>query len=710
MRAIAALQAMLIVFLFACGPDRVDPPDSARSAETGSTPSSPPPASAAAGAETATSQTTGDEVELVADRESSGSKKRARRANERPLPAFGGPTLDGSRLSISSVIGKRLLLFFFNPDEASVGKVADAVAEVAKQQQSHNFRTIGIGIGSKTSSVRSFASEHGLDFPIIDDSSASITNRLGLRGTVLVLGTDAEGYVTFALQGFDTRGDDAEQKIATRLRESMRIPTLPHAGALLVRPKALPFTTEYIDGKPFDLADLEGKPKIVMFFLHTCPHCHHALEFFKEELAKIPEAERPALVAISVQNRPSAVRLSLDQAGLDFFTPLVDPGQETADLYGVSGGVPDILMIDADDEVVYRMQGWREDRDPALMRMYLHRIAGRKVPMLLSRRGYAGNDVCTACHEQEAATWELTRHAQAFDTLVTHGEERDGECVSCHVVGYDQPGGYSFSNPAAHLEDVGCETCHGRGGPHLSPDHLSDGGYAAVCGTCHDAKHSLGFDFATFLPGISHKAIAALSDDERAERFAEGLSHRDLLPASADYVGSDACQSCHAAEFATWASSPHGHAVESLARKGKADDANCQRCHTTGYGREGGFPAGGDVADHTDLARVGCESCHGPGGNHVGEGVRRLGTITSLGDKCDSCVILQICGSCHDAENDDDFEFSVQEHIDRQRHGTIEPGTGKPLGASAHRLGPPSDAARIARAIRQLDAANGSDG
>ena len=46
-------------------------------------------------------------------------------------------------------------------------------------------------------------------------------------------------------------------------------------------------------------------------------------------------------------------------------------------------------------------------------------------------------------------------------------------------------------------------------------------------------------------------------------------------------------------------------------------------------------------------------------------------------------MILQICGSCHDAANDPKFEFSVEEHIERQRHGTIEAGTGKPLSTSA---------------------------
>jgi len=80
---------------------------------------------------------------------------------------------------------------------------------------------------------------------------------------------------------------------------------------------------------------------------------------------------------------------------------------------------------------------------------------------------------------------------------------------------------------------------------------------------------------------------------------------------------------------------------------------------------------------------VGCESCHGPGSEHVADGAQRLGTIVSLGDKCDSCVILQICGGCHDHANDPEFEFSVQEHIERQRHGTIEAGTGRPLGDSA---------------------------
>jgi hypothetical protein len=68
----------------------------------------------------------------------------------------------------------------------------------------------------------------------------------------------------------------------------------------------------------------------------------------------------------------------------------------------------------------------------------------------------------------------------------------------------------------------------------------------------------------------------------------------------------------------------------------------------------------------------------------VADGATKIGTIVSLGDKCDSCVILQICGACHDDANDPGFEFEVQDKIDLIRHGTIEAGTGKPLTTGAN--------------------------
>ena len=156
----------------------------------------------------------------------------------------------------------------------------------------------------------------------------------------------------------------------------------------------------------------------------------------------------------------------------------------------------------------------------------------------------------------------------------------------------------------------------------------------------------------------------------------------------------EACQSCHQAEFDIWQASPHGHAVQTLETAGKSEDVDCLTCHTTAFGKPGGFPETAKVEDQRDLARVGCESCHGPGGEHIGISAKRVGTILSLGDKCDSCVILKVCGSCHDQANDPGFQFKVEERIDAQRHGSFEP--------AAMRQNETADRARLREAFATL--------
>ncbi len=603
---------------------------------------------------------------------------------ERPLPAFSGSTLEGQPVAASDFIGQRLLVFFFDPSEDDAAPAGRAIAAVAPLQGKNNFRILGVTTGGSTPQARAFVTENHFDFPVLNDAGGSIARRLGLTVAAAMLIADAEGYVVGALGGVAEGADDAAAVLEQRVRDQLR---LPAAAAPLLEPglgeypAAPDFTALTLDGEQTSLADLRGRPVVLIFFLYTCSHCHHAMEFLRGQIDGLAEAARPALLGVSVSGSPSTVRAELKSKGFDFFPVVSDPDGRLRSLYGVVGGVPDILLIDKEGRIRARTQGWRDDRDPPLMRMRLAQLAGQPVPMLLHQSGYSGNEFCGVCHEQQAETWRFTRHAQAYDTLVKHAAERDAECVSCHVVGFEQKGGFGLDQPAPWLEDVGCETCHGRGGPHLSPKRVVDGNYNPVCSTCHDTKHSLGFDYATFRPRISHAANAhllALSPGEKHAKLAElGTTRKPLFPDAA-LVGSDACQSCHPAEYATWEAGPHGNSIASLASQGKARESDCQKCHTTGFGRSDGFPSGADPTAHADLARVGCESCHGPGGDHVAEDARRAGTIVSLTDKCDSCVILQICGGCHDDANDPGFEFEVKDKIEAQRHGTIQPSLGSP--------------------------------
>lgn len=610
---------------------------------------------------------------------------------ERPLPAFEGVTLAGQRVAASSFLGKRVLLFLFNPEVPDAAVVAKALVALTRIQGAENFEILGIAAGSDRRTLEAFVKAKGIDYPVIDDPTGQIARKLGVPVPVALVGADAEGNVLFGMGQFPKDGPDPAAAIESYVRQSLRLPetAAPVETALGEHPLAPSFKAERLDGgAPLELSSLRGKPVILVFFLHTCPHCHHELEFLKQELPKIPEDKRPVLIGVSVLDHVTSVKTTLEQDGLAFFPVLLDSDYKIRTAYGALAGVPETFLIGADGRVMARIRGWGNPQDEPLLRMRLAKLAGQPVPMLLSAAGFSGNEFCAVCHEGPAETWQLTAHAGAFATLVKHGADRDAECVSCHVVGWGKPGGYTLAPPTPQLENVGCETCHGRGGPHQSPDFVKAGDFAPACAACHNEKHSLGFSYSAFVPRVGCKSIAKLADLPLAEKRkileTQGRPREPVLgSANARFVGSAACQACHGSEHEVWAKSAHARSGKSLEAKKKTGEDACLKCHTTGFARPGGFPPGGTLAANPGLAAVGCEDCHGPGSEHVASGATKRGTIVSLGDKCKTCAILQVCGTCHDDANDPGFRFRVDAKIDAQKHGTIEAGTGRPKAADA---------------------------
>lgn len=82
----------------------------------------------------------------------------------------------------------------------------------------------------------------------------------------------------------------------------------------------------------------------------------------------------------------------------------------------------------------------------------------------------------------------------------------------------------------------------------------------------------------------------------------------------ARYVGSDSCLACHAEAGETWHASAHSHAFSTLVEKNSDADPTCLACHTVGFGTPSGYRRSFGKEKLTD---VGCESCHGPGSEHV---------------------------------------------------------------------------------------------
>ncbi len=215
----------------------------------------------------------------------------------------------------------------------------------------------------------------------------------------------------------------------------------------------------------------------------------------------------------------------------------------------------------------------------------------------------------------------------------------------------------------------------------------------------------LGEEFNT--PGPDDVASRANPALALLDQYAEKVKSRNLLakfpagphPAQValpqkniTFVGSEACKTCHTAEYKQWSESHHAHAFEALTQIAKRPahrhfDGECVVCHTVGFGYKSGYR--NELAT-PGLKHVGCEACHGPGSAHAADPrdakllalqapwrkqatdrlpeaaaldklakrspAERNQFLTAAQQRAISGV-SQMCMACHDSENDPNFDL-----------------------------------------------------
>jgi hypothetical protein len=118
-----------------------------------------------------------------------------------------------------------------------------------------------------------------------------------------------------------------------------------------------------------------------------------------------------------------------------------------------------------------------------------------------------------------------------------------------------------------------------------------------------------------------------------------------------DYLGADACRTCHKSLWDRWQKTGHAKAYESLKKSNQQELPDCLRCHTTAYA-EGGY------IDHEltpELSGVQCEVCHGAGKNHI--------TAPGKKDVMKRKPAESTCRSCHTIKQDPKFDFSGKKKL-----------------------------------------------
>jgi len=156
----------------------------------------------------------------------------------------------------------------------------------------------------------------------------------------------------------------------------------------------------------------------------------------------------------------------------------------------------------------------------------LPRSAPLNAPAAPREYEYVGTKRCRMCHTPWYESWQKTSKSRAFESLrdgaspeakrlagldVDTDYTRDGRCLPCHTVSFDEPGGYVVPDhgddharrQASEREGVGCEACHGPGSgfvpfmrevalsrkPYRLPDVLALGRRVVTVETCLRCHH-----------------------------------------------------------------------------------------------------------------------------------------------------------------------------------------------------------------------------
>jgi Cytochrome c554 and c-prime len=154
---------------------------------------------------------------------------------------------------------------------------------------------------------------------------------------------------------------------------------------------------------------------------------------------------------------------------------------------------------------------------------------------------FAGVDSCKDCHTKAYGIWKDSKHAHAYESLITGRKgaknpiprNHDPECIACHTTGWDPQGvfpyvsGFYSLEKTPKLKDQQCENCHGPAAKHVDlelawkrdPKSVKKTDLDAararaalklgettktLCYRCHDLDNDPNFDFAKYWPEIEH--------------------------------------------------------------------------------------------------------------------------------------------------------------------------------------------------------------
>ncbi len=207
--------------------------------------------------------------------------------------------------------------------------------------------------------------------------------------------------------------------------------------------------------------------------------------------------------------------------------------------------VTDLDVDTVSDEAVLKAIA---DNKEAIRQMGLKQSV-HSAPTLDGRPYVANSAYCKNCHSKQYDFWAGTKHSSAILVLFAKNQHFDPECISCHALGFEQPGGFSsIAHPFV-----------------LAPTQ----------------KKQKGALVETLLKGVFAADVGKGPLDSRTDpqrhaklHLAYWKSIRQLEQAGTlkqNFLGVQ-CEHCHG--------NRNGHPGEGVATLKKVNEVSCKGCHT----------------------------------------------------------------------------------------------------------------------------------
>lgn len=279
-------------------------------------------------------------------------------------------------------------------------------------------------------------------------------------------------------------------------------------------------------------------------------------------------------------------------------------------------------------------------------------------PAVAEPPNYVGDEVCSACHENEISLYSETLHAKVLNETNARTEAMRRGCESCHGPGQAHvaagggrgeggEGWLSFRDDSGEStadRNAACLGCH-KGGERLHWQGSPHDSRGAACTSCHNVMRNVSDDNLLAKANVVD-TCAQCHILKRSQTFRNAHMPLRQGPLTEGWMD---CTSCH---------NPHGTITPKLIDAHSINDA-CYSCHAD---KRGPF-----LWEHAPVTED-CTNCHDPHGSITGKMLKM--------------PVPQLCQTCHVASRHPSNPYSATDrrafgrgclHCHNSIHGSNHP-------------------------------------